>query len=92
MPTARPSSAAAERAHRRASNAARRTARAVGAEMAAILAPVAAALDGAASYADARARILKAAHRATPPGLAPAIERLLTDSHREGEASARGDG
>ena len=89
---ARPSSAAAERAHRRASNAARRAARAATPDMAAILTPVAAALRSATSYAEARAAILKAAHRPTPPALASTIERLLTASHREGEASARGDG
>lgn len=60
--------------------------------MAAILAPVVAALDGAISYTEARAAILKAAHRPTPSALASAIERLLAASHREGEASARGDG
>lgn len=60
--------------------------------MAAILAPVVAAIDSATSYAAARARILKAAHRPTPPALASVIERLLTASRREGEASARGDG
>ena len=89
---ARPSSAAAERAHRRASNAARRAARAAASEMATIISPVIAALDGATSYAEARAALLKAAHRPTPPALASTIERLLTASHREGEASARGDG
>lgn len=88
----RPSSAAAERAHRRASNAARRAVRAAAPAMATILAPVVAALGGASSYAEARRALLKAAHRPTPPALASAIERLLTASHREGEASARGDG
>lgn len=89
---ARPSSAAAERAHRRASNAARRTARIVGPDMAAILAPVSAALSGATDYAGARRAILNAAHRPTPPGLATAIGALLAASHREGARSADGDG
>lgn len=89
---ARPSSVAAERAHRRASNAARRTARTVTPDMAAILAPVAAALTGATSYAAARSAILKAAHRPTPHGLAPTIGALLTLSQREGARSANGDG
>ena len=87
---ARPSSAAAERAHQRASRAARRTARAITPDVAAMLAPVASALTGAKGYADARRAILKAAHRSTPQGLAPAVEALLRASYGEGEASADG--
>lgn len=88
----RPSSAAAERAQRRASRAARRAARAVAPDMTAILAPVSDALTGATDYAAARRAILKAAHRPTPPGLAPAIGALLAASYSEGARSARGDG